>query len=142
MGSRWRQALHLGRKIRTVFAGAPVGRWVPGPARFLHATAVSCYSLRGPGKGSSQGRGTGGGGGDYGSDGGDEDDEEDEEEDEEEDPDEDELEDEQLLESALPPLPFGHQNVLVVHPAIKRGPSRPRLTTGGTRLAQHRGARK
>ncbi|XP_078246476.1 putative GTP-binding protein 6 [Pogona vitticeps] len=137
MGSRWRQALHLGRKARSVFVGSPVGSLAPRPARFLQATAVPCSSLRGgPGSGSSQGRRGGGSRGrNWGAgDGGDDDDDDEEEDDLDEEELELDPEDEELLKSELPPLPSGHQKVFVVHPAVKWGPGRPRLTTAELQL--------
>ncbi|KAL8190193.1 UNVERIFIED_CONTAM: putative GTP-binding protein 6 [Gekko kuhli] len=100
------------------------------PTKLLHASVVS-YRFLGSSNGPSRGRqdkdggrwGTGLGG-----------DEDDEEEGEEEDG-EFEVEDE-LLESALPSLPFGVQRVFVVHPAVKWGPGKARLTTAELQLAE------
>lgn len=119
MGSRWRQLLQLRRGFRALFP--PAAAW--GPAR-SPASAVSCRLL-GSGNGPTGGGRPEKGGGGWGAGGGEESDGEGGEEEED-----GELEAEELVESALPSLPLGAQRVFVVHPAVKWGPGKARLTTG------------
>nr|XP_056718153.1 putative GTP-binding protein 6 [Euleptes europaea] len=129
MGSRWRQLLQLRRGLRAVFPSPPPRCPVPGPVRFLHASVVS-YRFLGSGDGPTGGR-QDKGGGRWGTGDGEE-----EEEDEEEEEEELEVEEDELQESALPPLPLGGQKVFVVHPAVKWGPGKARLTTAELQLAE------
>uniref|UniRef100_A0ACB8FIM1 GTP-binding protein 6 n=1 Tax=Sphaerodactylus townsendi TaxID=933632 RepID=A0ACB8FIM1_9SAUR len=129
MGSRWRQLLQLRRGFRAVFRLSPACCRVPRPVKFLHASSVNCRFL-GSGNGPAGGR-PDKDGGEWGTGEGEEDSEEEGEEDEEF-----EVEDEELRESALPPLPLGVQHVFVVHPAVKWGPGKARLTTAELQLAE------
>ncbi|XP_060089879.1 putative GTP-binding protein 6 [Heteronotia binoei] len=133
MGSRWRQLLQLHRGFRALSPFAPACCLVPSPAKFLHASVVS-YRLLGSGNGPT-GRRQDKDGGRWGTGVGDEEEGEEEEMEEEGDG-ELEIEDDELLESALPSLPFGVQRVFVVHPAVKWGPGKARLTTAELQLAE------
>ncbi|KAJ6667499.1 hypothetical protein lerEdw1_016620 [Lerista edwardsae] len=127
MSSRWRQLLGLGRSFRAASLPAASGYRVPGSVRFLHRTAAS-YRLPGSGNGPTRGRR---GGEDEGSNCGAGEEEEEDEEEEGLD-----VEDEELLKSELPLIPFGAQEVFVVHPEIKRGSGRTQLTTAELQLAE------
>ncbi|XP_077199490.1 putative GTP-binding protein 6 [Paroedura picta] len=134
MGSRWRQLLQLRRGVRALSPFAPACCRGPSPAKILHASVVGCRLL-GSGKGPTGGK-RDQGGYRWGTGDGDEDVQAEREEEEEEEDGEPELEDDKLLESALISLPVGSQRVFVVHPAVKWGPGKARLTTAELQLAE------
>ncbi|XP_034287297.1 putative GTP-binding protein 6 isoform X1 [Pantherophis guttatus] len=142
MGSQWRQLQRLVRILRPEVRLLPASCQWRNSARFWHNSAVHC---RQPPAGNGSARGKSGAGGTLSSWGTedneegdlvDNDDDEEEEEDDLDDVEDLDVEDKLLEESRLPFVTLEAQKVFIVHPAVKWGPDKPKLTTAELQLAE------
>ncbi|XP_013910339.1 PREDICTED: putative GTP-binding protein 6 isoform X1 [Thamnophis sirtalis] len=132
MGSRWRQLQCLVQIFRPEVRLLPATCQWRNPVRFWHNSAVN---YRQPPSGDGPARGKSGAGtlSSWGTEDNEEGDLVDNDDEEEEDLD---VEDKLLEESRLPFVSLEAQRVFIVHPAVKWGPDKPKLTTAELQLAE------
>uniref|UniRef100_A0A2D4IUV5 GTPase HflX N-terminal domain-containing protein n=1 Tax=Micrurus lemniscatus lemniscatus TaxID=129467 RepID=A0A2D4IUV5_MICLE len=136
MGSRWRQLQCLLQVLRPEVRLLPANCKWRNPVRFWHHSAVN---YRQPPAGNGPARGKSGAGtlSSWGTEDNEDGDLMDNDDDEEEDEDDDlDVGDNLLEESRLPLVTLETQRVFIVHPAVKWGPDKPKLTTAELQLAE------
>ncbi|KAM3836933.1 putative GTP-binding protein 6 isoform 1-T1 [Vipera latastei] len=133
MGSRWRQLQCLVQKLRPEVHLLPACCLWRNPVRLWHNSAI-IYRQPTSGNGPSRGKSGAGTLSSWGT----EDNEEGDLADDDEEDDDDDLvvEDKLLEESRLPFITLETQRVFIVHPAVKWGPDKPKLTTAELQLAE------
>ncbi|KAM6446350.1 putative GTP-binding protein 6 [Liasis olivaceus] len=129
MGSRWRQLQRLVQKLLPEVRLLPASCLGRHPVRLWHASTVR-YRQPPSGNGPTRGKS---GAGTLSSWGAEDNDEGDDVDDEDDDLD---VEDQQLEQSRLPLITLETQRVFIVHPAVKWGPDKPKLTTAELQLAE------